>query len=290
MSEQIMNETNNSEYLKNIFNKRVCLFTNARNEKHIKEWAVHHLLIGFSKIIIFDHKSVKPLKEVFRGFDKRVKVINVSHLENPIKMNLMNKAAKIAILLKMDWMIYLDADEFVILNENCKGIKHLLSFYNHADSLGVNWLMFGSNNLKKDPEGLILENYTKSDLFLDNHVKSFVRPSKVVNAINPHFYNMKNSKKYFGINNKMLLHSYHYNNCHVEYYKVPVYIAHYIYQSEETFLKRKILLPRDDNGETRHFNDTKFIHSLHNFYENDYPRNKYAESIKKFLDQYGYSY
>ena len=37
--------------------KNVILFTNARNEKNIKEWAAHHLLIGFSAICIFDHKS-----------------------------------------------------------------------------------------------------------------------------------------------------------------------------------------------------------------------------------------
>jgi hypothetical protein len=270
--------------------KKVCLFTNARNEKHIKEWAAHHLLIGFSRIVIFDHKSEKPLKEVFHGFDKRVKIINASHLENPIKMKLMNKAAEIANLLKVDWMIYLDADEFVILNEKYLGIKHLLSVYNHADSLAVNWTMFGSNNLKNDPDGLILENYTKSDLYLHHHVKCFVRPSKVLNSNNPHFYNMKDIYRYFDINNKLITKSYHTNECNKEYYNVPVYIAHYVYQSEEAFLKRKIQLPRDDNGEHRHYDDLKFIHDLHNSHENFYPKNKYAEKIKLFLNNYGHSY
>ena len=49
--------------------KSVVLFTNARDEKNIKEWASHHLLIGFDKIIIFDHKSITPLKDVFLNFD-----------------------------------------------------------------------------------------------------------------------------------------------------------------------------------------------------------------------------
>lgn len=274
----------------NVLCKRVCLFTNARNEKHIKEWAAHHLLIGFSRIVIFDHKSEKPLKEVFHGFDKRVKIINVSHLENPVKMQLMNKAAEIAVILKTDWMIYLDADEFVILNEKYKGIKHLLSLYNNADSLAVNWLMFGSNNLIKDPDGLILENYTKCDLCLNDHVKCFVRPSKVLNASNPHFYNMIDTNRSLNLNNKLIPPPYHSNNCNVKYYNIPIYIAHYIYQSEESFLKRKIQIPRDDNGERRHYDDIKFIHSHHNSHENFYPVNKYAEDIKKFLSNYGCSY
>ena len=187
--------------------KKVMLFTNARNEKNMREWAAHHLLIGFDKIIIFDHKSIIPLKEVFKNFDRRVKIIDVSNLDNSIKLTLMSKASEIANYLKLDWMIYLDADEFIILNK-FKDVKDLLSIYNHADSLGVNWLFFGSNYLKNDPDGLVLENYTKSDLFLNDHLKSFVRPSKIINPGNPHFYNIKNPNRYYGINNVKLVNSY----------------------------------------------------------------------------------
>ena len=54
--------------------KKVMLFTNARDEKHIKEWAAHHLLIGFDYVYIFDHKSAIPLTSEFAGFDARVVV------------------------------------------------------------------------------------------------------------------------------------------------------------------------------------------------------------------------
>jgi hypothetical protein len=272
----------------NIVCKKVCLFTNARDEKHIREWAAHHLLIGFDKIIIFDHKSKTPLKKVFENFDKRVKIINVSYLNNGIKLILMDKAADIANYLKMDWMIYLDADEFIILNKY-KDIKQFLTFYNHADSLGVNWLFFGSNYLKKDPDGLIIENYTKSDLFLNDHLKSFVRPSKIISAGNPHFYYIKDNTRYFGINNVSIKNTYYSNNYRVEYSKTPIYIAHYLNQSEETFTKRKINLPRDDTGGHRQLNVTE-IHNQFNSTENNHPKNKYAEGIKKFLKQYGHDY
>jgi hypothetical protein len=282
----ISNNTNNQV---NIICKNVCLFTNARDEKHIREWAAHHLLIGFDKIIIFDHKSQIPLTKVFEKFDKRVKIINVSYLDNSIKITLMEKASEIANSLKMDWMIYLDADEFIILNHFI-GIKHLLSLYNHADSLGVNWLLFGSNHLTKDPDGLILENYTKSELFLNDHLKTFVRPSKVIKPINPHFYCMKDINRYFGINNVNITKLHHRNVFDIEYYKAPIYIAHYVNQSEETFTKRKLNLPRDDNGQNRQFNDIVEIHNQFNSTENNQPKKKYAESVKKFLKQYGHDY
>jgi hypothetical protein len=284
------NSVNQKSDKVNIICKRVCLFTNARDEKHIREWAAHHLLIGFSKIIIFDHKSTTPLKEVFKNFDKRVKIINVSHIEGAIKMVLMSKAAKIAQLLKMDWMIYLDADEFIILNKKFIGIKHLLSVYNHADSLGLNWLMFGSNNLEKDPDGLILENYTKSDSSLNEHLKSFTRPKKIINVSNPHYYNIKDRFRYFTVDNQNLQGIYHSSKPNISHLNVPAYIGHYVNQSEETYIKRKVNLPRDDNGEKRHQENIKNIHNQFNSIENSYPKNKYAIKIKIFLKQYGHEF
>jgi len=283
-----VNQVNQVNHV-NIICKKVCLFTNARDEKHIREWAAHHLLIGFDKIIIFDHKSKIPLTKVFENFDKRVKIINVSYLDTSIKINLMNKASEIANILNMDWMIYLDADEFIILNK-FKGIKQLLSVYNHADSLGVNWLFFGSNHLKTDPDGLILENYTKSELCLNDHLKSFVRPSKIIRPGNPHFYFIKDSNRYFGVNNKNITTLHHINDYQVEYHKSPIYIAHYVNQSEETFTKRKLILPRDDNGEHRQMNHIEEIHNQFNSNENNDPKNKYAEKVKQFLKQYGHEF
>jgi hypothetical protein len=262
--------------------KSVALFTNARDEKNIKEWAAHHLLIGFDKIIIFDHKSILPLKDVFNNFDNRVTVIDAKHYERNVKLKLMNVAAKIAKNLKVDWFIYLDADEFLILSNQFIGVKHFLNHYTNAHSLAVNWLVFGSNNHVKDPEGLILENYTKSDYNLDQHVKSFVRPYEVVKAINPHYYVIKNPNRMFGMN-KRLNEPFHFNNINVNHSIVPAYIAHYIHQSEETYLRRKINLPTDDTGIFRN-NDVKNIHNYSNSHENLFPKNKYSEIVKKFLE------
>lgn len=263
--------------------KKVALFTNARDEKHIKEWAAHHLLIGFDYIFIFDHKSKVPIINIFKNFDKRVVIQNVSHLNSGIKMNLMNYAASIAKKINVDWMIYLDADEFLILNDRFRGVKHFLNHYNHADSLGVNWLMFGSNNLVSDPDGLILENYTKSSLLLDQHVKSFVRPKEIVNSNNPHFYNIKQRARMFGINNQVITGLPAFNKHNIPYNESTAYIAHYVNQSEETFIKRKSLLPRDDNGEMRLNLNVNKIHSEFNDHENLQPKMKYAANVKQFL-------
>lgn len=264
--------------------KKVMLFTNARNEKNIKEWASHHLLIGFDAIVIFDHKSDVPLKQVFSNFDKRVKVIQCN-LENPVKIQLMKKANIIAKIMKADWFIYLDADEFIILNKFI-GVKKMLNFFPFAHSLSLNWLMFGTNHLTNDPSGLILENFTKSDDHLDIHVKTFVRPNEVLSVVNPHYYNMKHQECLFNIDKKRMDptigFAFHHSN--LAYNQVPAFIAHYIYQSEETYIRRKINLPQDDTGHMR--TREHKIHNLHNKVINEIPSIKYTTIVKKFLDQY----
>jgi hypothetical protein len=91
----------------------VVLFTNARDEKNIKEWAVHHLLLGFDYVFIFDHKSKKPIKNMFYGFDRRI-VVERCEMNNAPKMPLMNIALKKAKSMRASWFIYLDADEFIV--------------------------------------------------------------------------------------------------------------------------------------------------------------------------------
>ena len=264
--------------------KNVGVFCNARDEKNIKEWAAHHLLIGFNTIVIFDHKSKEPLTEVFKDFDKRVKIIRTELPDGNIKLQLMNSARILAKQMNLDWFIYLDADEFLIINKFFKGVRHFLNSYSYAHSIGVNWLMFGSNNLVNDTEGLILENYKKSSKILDQHVKSFVRPNEIIDCINPHFYNMKNPSKMLGLNFKVMQYPFCFNNINIPYYKAPAYIAHFVYQSEETYKKRKLDLIGDD-GIVR-VDIGKDIHNHYNDTINLQPQ-KYVNQIKEFLQYYG---
>jgi hypothetical protein len=76
--------------------KNVAVFCNARDEKHIREWAAHHLLIGFNRIIIFDHNSKVPLSTVFQNFDKRVAIIryNTPQSQNNVKIHLMKRPSQ----------------------------------------------------------------------------------------------------------------------------------------------------------------------------------------------------
>ena len=260
--------------------KKVGLFCNARDETNIREWVAHHLLIGFDCIVLFDHKSRIPLQQVFHNFDNRVSVIRAELPDGNIKQLLMNKAIDIAKKMNLDWFIYLDADEFLILNKMFKGVKHLLNTYSYGDLLAVNWVMFGTNYLTTAPDGLILENYTRSRERLDHHVKTFVRPYQAIKSDNPHYYHIKNKSKMLGIDFKIMKPQYCYHHSDIPFYNAPAYIAHYVYQSEETYLKRKINMLGDDG--IMRSNLGKEIHNQFNDGINTQPQ-KYVRQIKEFL-------
>jgi len=270
--------------------KKIVLFTNARDEHFIREWTAHHLLLGFHKIIIFDHKSVKPIKNELKDFGSRVTVLNVGNMENPIKLKLMKLAVKIGQNLRADWILYLDADEFLILHRRLKDVTALLSFYNtFADSVSVNWLMFGSNfQVTEPPQGCFLETYTKCEGTLNDHVKSFVRPQQVTNVVNPHFYALKRPYRSVGTSGKPTARNSPFVPNTIFYKHVSAYIAHYVNQCEETYRRRKVQLPRDDTAEFR--TDSKLItvdhiHSEFNKVENLFPSQRYAGKIKSFLEK-----
>jgi hypothetical protein len=280
-------------------NMKVVLFTNARDEKNMHEWVAHHLLLGFDEIYIVDHKSIIPLEGQFDNFNKDVKKVFVKRCEKEgaIKDFLICRAAEQAQVAKADWMLYLDADEFFVINlEHITNVKDLLKNYNFADSVSFNWLLFGSNYHINEPKGFIIDNYTRSILKFTDHLKTFIRPQEFC-APNAHRSDVKNmSRAYHGSGVCLgtiyppYLDNRHFIN-NIEYYNSIAYIAHYLFQSEETFIKRKILLPRDDWGVHRTQEETRLgndFHSKYNDIENFSVKNKYSENIHKYLESIGY--
>jgi hypothetical protein len=268
---------------------KVALFTNARDEPHIKEWAAHHLLLGFDYVFITDHLSIHPLTNVFKDFDSRV-VINTCTIKTNIKIHLMNEAITTAKKYNVDWFIYLDADEFIVFNDkvtNITTIKEFLSLYNGtADMIAINWLLFGSNYLENEPDS-ILGSYTKSDIHLDRHIKSFVRPNEALYAGSPHVYAIKHIYNFYAYDRKIgILTSFNESNILCE--KCPIYIAHYVNQSRESFIKRKIIKPTDDTGKYRGQKDNHLVENIHNNYNNNdniQPKRLYHEKVQMFLKE-----
>lgn len=264
-------------------NSPVILFTNARDEQNIAEWIAHHLLLGFDKVVVFDHLSKVPISSLIKtDFNGRLNIISVNGVGN-IKLNLMKDALEIASKGNYNWMLYLDADEFLNLN-GFIGVKEYLNNFKEADSIGINWLMFGTSGHKSQPNGLITENFIRSELRLNNHVKSFVRPSTAVNVVNPHYYIMINPLRCFsGNGTRMKMGPF--NNQPLPFINASAYIAHYYTQSEEEHMRRKNRML--DDGSLNKAADFPEVHKPYNNYTNNQLQNKYSQRTKEFLKAHG---
>ena len=268
-------------------NSTTCVFTNARDEPNIAEWIAHHLLLGFDKVIVFDHLSKIPIasqiKNTALNNNRQVQIIPVTGHGN-IKIRLMTKASNMAKQMNASWMLYLDADEFLNFNNGITHVQQFLSKFSKADAIGVNWLMFGTSGHTEQPPGLITENFTQSDMRLNPHVKSFVRPSCVVKVTNPHFFVIVNPKRYYSAN-ATLMPMGPFNEQPLPFVNAVAYIAHYYTQSENEHIRRKTRVM--DDGTTNKVSMYKNIHACHNECANNQLGFKYSNNTKKFLEKHG---
>ena len=100
-----------------------------------------------------------------------------------------------------DWLITLDIDEFIYSPIEKKSIKDIINIYEEKNiyAVSVNWLCFGSNNLKEKPKS-VLEGFTKcSDKYepINYTTKSLVK----INKIDKNLKNINTSHKFPLIDN-----------------------------------------------------------------------------------------
>lgn len=279
---------------------KTCLFTNARNEKNILEWVLHHQKLGFNYIFIIDHKSIIPINKILNVINpitktpkynmKNVFVLRINK-DKIVKTNLMKFAVKFCIKNNFNWLLYLDSDEFLVLNYT-NNVNNFLQHYVLYDQVGINWLLFGSNyrDSSLNNNESIVESYTRSDKNLNNHLKSFIniqhlRYNNIINIVNPHAYILNNMSRSINVNYKRVnpLEPHYYDTIQ-PFNKVPAFIAHYLYQSYETYLNRKINLPRDDTGTFRSLINKEDFHKLNNDIINTFVKDKFYSNKPKLSE------
>ena len=146
----------------------------------IKEWIAFHYLVGFRKFYIFTHNCSDNTKEILTNLRKNfdVKILTVdSNLDRP--QLICYEEACNNFLPGVDWMAFIDADEFLFPTSETSMETALEEFSNKKISaLGVYWSCFGSSGLIDEPPGLIIENYRYracDDYGNNRHIKSIVR-------------------------------------------------------------------------------------------------------------------
>ena len=175
------------------------LFTSAKNDRTILEWTIHHLTLGFDHIHIFQPTLSTVLDSLVEA-DNRVTI----QQETPHE-----QMRDIAQTLGADWMLYLDSDEFVVLN-NSSDVSQFLRPYAAFEKVGLNSLMFRSG---EEGEETLIGSCMSCNSWLSDVVKTFVNLKCCTSAVSVY----ANFKPFTGFTYATDVH----------YEKASAYIANY---------------------------------------------------------------
>lgn len=223
---------------------RVGLAAIFKNEyPYILEWIAYHRKLGVDKFYIADNVSDDGSSELLQALDDIGLITRISFPrvgehgpQAPAYNHIIKHFGD-----EIDILGFIDADEFVVPENN---IKDSLKEFHENDSygaIGVNWKIYGSSNDYFSSGGLVIQRFTKhSKLDYDNnrHIKTFLKPNYVT-RMNIHecelskgeYCNSLNELAEFDESRARTLVTHHEN----------IYINHYVVKSrvEHFIIKRK---------------------------------------------------
>lgn len=169
-----------------------CLIV--KNEAaNIAEWAIHHHLIGFGTLIIYDHQSTDSTRAALEALSDAIPIIVHDWADQSRERQ--NAAYRDCLArhgADFDWIAFLDADEF-LMPEPTQTLPALLQRHETAAGVALNWLIFGTAGHVSLPPGAVMATLTRRSAFdfsVNHHVKSIVRPCAVTRVLNPHAFEL----------------------------------------------------------------------------------------------------
>lgn len=125
------------------------MFTAVRNEApFLLEWIAYHQVIGFERFIVFSNPSDDGTDEILDALVDTGIIENHKHTP-PVGTGAQPNAARIAnkrqLLNHNDWVIWLDLDEFLVVNVGDGYLTDLLEAIEGKQGLLIPWRLFGDS-------------------------------------------------------------------------------------------------------------------------------------------------
>jgi hypothetical protein len=227
-----------------------------KEDEYIQEWISYHLKLGFDKIFIYkndwDYEIHNPKVQTFK--------VNGPRMQVPVYNQFIKEYKN-----EYDWVAILDVDEFLVLKKH-NNIHEFIKDYENYDAIGINWVLFGDNNLTSTSERDVLSRFTKRQNEVNPHIKSIVKLNKV-NTMHVH----NHTGSWVDTNYKV------HNNTPFNF-NGPIDIAqinHYFCKTKDEFINKRER-GRADDGTIRdmkdfydhNFNEIEDLTAF-NFYFND---------------------
>ena len=216
---------------------KVALVCIAKNEdNYIQEWIDYHKKLGYDDIFIYQNNWRYQIEEpnvIKIEYDGEVR--QVSAYNDFIQKN----------KNEYEWASFFDVDEFLVLKKH-KNIKEFIQDYQDFDGIGVNWVLFGDNNLTGvTDEYSVIKRFTKRQLGVNEHIKSTIKLTDDVNM----GVHAPSNKMLCNTNKELFSGSFNKNTL-----DDISQINHYFCKTREEFID-KINRGRADTSQKRGLND-----------------------------------
>lgn len=140
-----------------------------RNEAlFLVEWLAHHLAAGFDKIIVYTNDCDDGTDRIL---DLLAATSRIEHHPNPgpytiggtIQRHALYRAFQLAEVGRADWVLHIDADEYVSVTIGKRNIYNLIAPYPAADAIALMWRHFGSAAKAVWEGGSVVESFTRCE-------------------------------------------------------------------------------------------------------------------------------
>ena len=134
----------------------------------IWEWVAHHILCGFTDIIVFQNDSTDGTVESLKALHK-ANIIRYFDNSDPTiarnrnwKAHAYRKIASDSEYQKCDYALALDADEFLCIKTSNGTLTEFLEMVPNVPEVRLNWRIYGSSGFTDCSDELITKRFTKA--------------------------------------------------------------------------------------------------------------------------------
>lgn len=142
---------------------RFLLVTTVKDEgPHILEWVAWHRLCGFDRIMIFQNGSTDLTQRSLRILAGHglIDYVPNEHGRSSPQIRAYARASASEAFRQADWCLALDADEFFVSHVGGGSVAELTDRIGAADSMLINWRIFGSSGYRDMSDELTTERFT----------------------------------------------------------------------------------------------------------------------------------
>jgi hypothetical protein len=146
----------------------VALSTMKDEGPFVVEWVAHYLALGFTEVMVYTNDCsdgtdtlLKRLEALDIGVHHRDNVIPKGMKPHP---SMLKAAAEEPLIVNSDWVLVIDADEFMVINHPSGTLDGLVADLNamSAHAMVMTWRIFGSSGIRDWSRQPITDQFTRA--------------------------------------------------------------------------------------------------------------------------------